>query len=144
MPRDRYGRPRPRGSADALASRPTPEAAVGSVVEAFDMAVELFDEQRFFEAHEFFEFIWNHAPADERPFWKALTQQAAGLCHCQRGNARGALALLARSASVLAEHRSPYRGVDIEALLEADHRLAAEIQHRGASPDLDFPRFPLA
>ena len=41
---------------------------------------------------------WKQAPAGERELWRGLAQVAVGLTHVQRGNARGAVALLRRGA----------------------------------------------
>ena len=109
-------------------------------------AVELFDRRRFFEAHEFFEFIWNAVEVDEagRPFWKAVAQIAVGCCHCQRQNAQGALAVLERAVDRLASFPSPHRGVDTESLIARARNVMLAVGEHGASSDLDFPRFPLA
>lgn len=117
--------------------------APSSIVEAFDRGIELFDRHRFFDAHECFEFIWRASPDDERAFWKGLTQYAAALCHCQRGNVRGALALMARASSYLVAYPSPYRGVRIEALLDAALEIAHDLQSGGGAARSGFPRFPL-
>ena len=144
IPRDRYGRPLPRGSADVLAHHQDPATTGESVVEAFERAVELFNGKRFFEAHEYFEFIWNSCPEDERTFWKGATQLAAGFCHCQRGNLRGALSLLGRATEQLGRYGSPYRGVDVALLLQGTRVTAAEIERDGATPHVGFPRLTLA
>ena len=114
-----------------------------SIVEAFDRGIELFDRRRYFESHECFEYIWRESPDDERAFWKGLTQYAAALCHCQRGNARGALALMARASAYLVAYPSPYRGVQIQKLLEAAAGMAREIQSGSDTARISFPRFPL-
>jgi hypothetical protein len=62
----------------------------------------------------------------------------------QRGNARGALALLARAVSNLEAFPSPHRGVDTRALVAAARTVAAAVRARGAAPDAAFPRFPRA
>ena len=69
----------------------------------------MFDAQRFFEAHEFFEYVWKADEVGERdrPFWKGVTQVAVGCCHAQRGNDHGALALLGRAAGYLRRYPSP-------------------------------------
>ena len=137
--RDRYGRPVADGSPAT-----TPEMqSLSSIMEAFDRGIELFDRHRFFEAHECFEFIWRASPTDERAFWKGLTQYAAALCHCQRGNARGALALMARASSYLGAYPSPYRGVRIQALLDAAVDMAHDLEAGGGTARIGFPRFPL-
>jgi hypothetical protein len=142
-PRDRFGRPLPRGSRNELADS-GPEPALRSVAELRRLGISLFDDRRFFEAHELFESIWKSDDVDEcdRPFWKAVTQIAVGCCHVQRGNARGALALLERGAGLLQGYGSPHLGIETEALIDAARRISQRVRRRGASPDLDFPKFP--
>lgn len=143
-PRDRFGAPLPRGSVDEMSHREEPDDVVGSVPEAFERAVELFDAQRFFEAHEFLEWIWKHPDVDpvDRDFWKGVTQVAVGGVHTQRRNARGALTLLERAAGYLAPYPTPHRGVRTADLAAAALRLAAAVRREGPHPDHDFPRFP--
>jgi uncharacterized protein len=145
-PRDRYGRPLPRGARDEMAHAEEPEAVVSTLDEAFERAVALFDARRFFEAHEFFEHIWKSAwvdPAD-KAFWKGVTQTAVGCCHVQRGNDRGAVTLLERAAEHLAPYPERHRGVDTVALAEAARSVAAQVRTEGAAPERAFPRFPRA
>lgn len=143
-PRDRFGRPLPRGATDELAHAEEPDEVVSSLDEAFERAVELFDAQRFFEAHEFFEHIWKSDWVDpgDKEFWKGVTQVAVGCCHTQRGNATGAITLLERAAGYLDGYPERHQGVDTDRLADAARTLAAQIRDQGASPDRDFPRFP--
>lgn len=143
-PRDRFGRPLPRGAVDEMGHREDPDDVVGDVAAALDRAAALFDEQRFFEAHEFLEWIWKSedVPAADKTFWKGVTQVAVGCCHTQRGNAAGALTLLERAADHLAEEPERDLGVDRIVLAAAARRLAAAVRTQGASPDRDFPAFP--
>jgi uncharacterized protein len=143
-PRDRFGRPLPRGSADELAHRLAPQEVVGSVAEALDHAVRLFNAQRFFEAHEFFEWIWksDEVPGDDREFWKGVTQVAVGFTHAQRGNASGAVTLLERACRYMAPYPARYQGIDAEALCEGARRVIVAIRTCGPSPGLAFPPFP--
>ena len=145
-PRDRFGRPLPRGARDELAHAEEPEDVVSSLAEAFDRAVALFDEQRFFEAHEFLEHIWKSDwidPADKN-FWKGITQVAVGCCHVQRGNDAGAVTMIERAVGYLAPYPGEHLGVDVAALSARATELAEVVRARGASADLDFPRFPRA
>lgn len=143
-PRDRFGQPLPRGSVDEMVHKEEPEDVVATVEEAFDKAVALFDEHRFFEAHEFLEYIWKHEAVDpaDRDFWKGVTQVAVGCCHTQRGNDTGAGRLLERAATYLEAYPACHRGVDKEALTQAALRVAGDIERHGAGPELDFPKFP--
>ena len=145
-PRDRFGAPLPRGYDDELAHREEPAEVVATLDEALARAVELFDEQRFFEAHEFFEYVWKSdevADAD-RDFWKGVTQVAVGCTHTQRGNASGAITLLERATTYMAPYPPRYHGVAADALAAAALRLAQEVRRHGASPQRTFFRFPRA
>ena len=106
----------------------------------------LFDERRFFEAHEFFEYVWKADDVDDRDrgFWKGVTQVAVGCCHAQRGNRRGALAVLERAAGHLRRFPSPHWGIDTAALVSVARTVADQVRQHGASASLDFPKFPMA
>lgn len=109
--RDRTGRPLNRRPRDA-AGRPLPLDAEGvervdeDVVlppaEALAEAQRLLDAGYPFHAHEVLEGAWKASPDDERSLWKGLAQLAVGLTHAQRGNVRGAVALLRRGAANVA------------------------------------------
>lgn len=145
-PRDRFGAPLPRGSVDEMAHRQEPADVVTSVTQALDEAIRLFDQERFFEAHEFLEYVWksDEIAADDRDFWKGVTQVAVGCCHVQRGNATGAVTLLRRAARYLKPYPSAYAGVDAARLAGDAVRLADRVGDDGATPDAAFFRFPRA
>src|SRR3712207_1009165 len=145
-PRDRFGRPLPRDAVDELAGRTDPDQAVRSVAEALDHAAQLFDDQRFFEAHEFLEWIWksDEVAEEDREFWKGVTQVAVGYTHTQRGNRDGALTLLDRACRYMAPYPARYHGVDAEALADDARRVIATIEASGPSSGLAFPPFPRA
>lgn len=139
-PRDRHGRPLPAGSRDRLRA----EQAPSSVAEALRQGILLFNRQRFFEAHECFEYAWKAPAADEadRRFWKGLAQIAVGCCHIQRGNPVGAVALLARGVEQLRDYPSSHHGIDTRALSAGARLLAREVRHDGISAGMEFPRLP--
>jgi len=105
--------------------------------------VEHFDAARFFEAHELFELVWkaDDIADPDRKFWKGVTQVAVGCCHVQRGNARGAIALLRRAARHL-EGRTVQR-VDGAELIRLALDLARTIERGGTASVRAFPCFPL-
>ena len=137
-PRDRYGRPLPDGSRDELGAEQPPS----SVAEALRRGIELFNQQRFFEAHECFEYAWKAPATDEaeRRFWKGLAQVAVGCCHIQRGNTVGAMALLERGVEHLRDYPSLHLGIDTPALSSDVLRLAREVSCDGISTRMEFPR----
>jgi hypothetical protein len=77
---------------------------------------------------------WKAAPEPERELWRALAQLAVGLTHAQRGNARGAVALLDRAAG----HLATWDGAAPAALAISDVRahagaLARRIERDGVA-----------
>jgi uncharacterized protein len=98
-PRDDLGRPLSRGAAG---EPPLPDDLSLTPDAALDLAQELIDSGRAFRAHEVLEASWKAAPAAERAMWQGLAQVAVGLTHAQRGNARGAAALLRRGGQRVA------------------------------------------
>ena len=73
-----------------------------SPAETLVFAQDLLDRGLAFNAHEVLEAAWKNGPDDEKTLWQALAQLAVGITHVQRGNSRGALALLRRASAVLA------------------------------------------
>lgn len=90
-----------------------------------------------FFAHEVLEAAWKSAETAERDLWKGLAQLAVGLTHIQRGNAKGAVALLRRGAERVAPYAqsAPY-GVDAEEVSRHAECLATGIERDG-SLDVD-------
>jgi hypothetical protein len=107
-PRDRSGRPLPRGTGpEGGAVAPLSPGAgdrsrvgAGQVITA---ASALLAQDRPFAAHEVFEEAWKTGPPDERDLWRGLAQVAVALTHAQRGNAAGERALRTRAARLLRE-----------------------------------------
>jgi hypothetical protein len=127
-PRDELGRPLPRdrrGEPPAADDALAPEAALGE-------AQRLIDAGRAFRAHEVLEASWKAAPPAERDLWQGLAQVAVGLTHAQRGNARGAAALLRRGGQRVAGYagRAPY-GIDAARVARFAADLADRIERDG-------------
>ncbi len=98
-PRDELGRPLGR---DADGEPPAADETALPPASALALAQRLIDDGRPFRAHEVLEASWKAAPEAERQLWQGLAQIAVGLTHAQRGNARGAVALLRRGAGRVA------------------------------------------
>jgi len=130
-PRDVSGRPLPR-AADGVEQ--VDEQLVRTADEAVTEAQRLLDAGLPFSAHEVLEGAWKAAPAAERELWRALAQLAVGLTHAQRGNARGAVALLDRAAGPLGEWAGPVPAeIDVASLSDRAAALARRIEHAGVA-----------
>ncbi|HUP25215.1 MAG TPA: DUF309 domain-containing protein [Thermoanaerobaculia bacterium] len=65
----------------------------------FQLGVELFDQGRYFDAHEPWELIWRSRNPEPRDLYQGLVQVAAGFHHWfDRGRAAPAARLLERGA----------------------------------------------
>jgi hypothetical protein len=103
--------------------------------DALALAQRLLDSGRPFNAHEVLEASWKAAPQAERELWRGLAQVAVGLTHAQRGNARGAAALLRRGGQAVGGYAAdPPHGIDAAGIARACAQLAARIEADGAAP----------
>lgn len=80
--------------------------------------VRLFNDGRYFEAHEAWEVPWLRASGDERIFLQGLIQLAAAYLQLERGNARGASRLFDASIQKLRSVPRNAARVDLPPLLE--------------------------
>jgi hypothetical protein len=111
--------------------------------ESLVLAQQLIDRGLAFNAHEVLEASWKQAPAAERELWRGLAQLAVGLTHAQRGNARGAVALLRRGAQRVGRYAgtAPY-DIDAAGLSTAAGALADRIEASGLA-GLEVPHLTL-
>ena len=108
--------------------------------DALRLAQHLLDSGRPFGAHEVLEASWKQAPAPERELWRGLAQIAVGLTHVQRGNARGAVALLRRGAERVSGYTGgPPHGIDAAGIARAATGLAARIEAAGNTAAISSP-----
>ena len=131
-PRDALGRPLPRGAAG---DERVPDDLLLPPAQSLALAQSLLDAGKPFHAHEVLEASWKAAPQGERELWRGLAQVAVGLTHAQRGNARGATALLRRGSQAVGRYAgtAPH-GIDAAGIAEASARLAARIEADDATP----------
>jgi hypothetical protein len=85
--------------------------------------IRLFNEARYFEAHEALERAWLEETAPRRDLYQAILQVGVGLHHARNRNRRGALRLLDRGSEGLRPFLGTSQGIDVARLL-ADARAA--------------------
>ena len=62
--------------------------------ESFQEAIDLFNNQKWYEAHDAFEDIWNDLVGDERQIIQGILQISVSQFHLNKGNLNGAMILL--------------------------------------------------
>ena len=132
-PRDATGRPLPRG---ATGVERVPDDLVLDPDDTVVEAQRLLDADLPFHAHEVLEAAWKAAPPGERELWRGLAQVAVGLTHLQRGNGRGAVALLRRGVATVMHWRvgsagPPPAGLHLDGLVRHAEVLADRVEQSG-------------
>jgi len=134
-PRDRLGRPLDRPPGTAGPDAPPPDPPPLEPAAALETAQRLLDDGRPFEAHEVLEAVWKSTP-DQPGLWRGLAQLAVGVTHRDRGNLRGATALLRRGAETLDGVDGGAAGVDVDELRRWAGVAAADPARAPAMPPL--------
>jgi len=62
--------------------------------ESFQEAIDLFNNQKWYEAHDAFEDIWNDLVGDERQIVQGILQVSVSQFHLNKGNLNGAMILI--------------------------------------------------
>ena len=106
--------------------------------------VRLFNEGRYFEAHEVLEEAWLAEATEVRELYKGLLQVGVGLLHARRGNRRGALRLLDRGMSGLAPFSPRTLGLDVHALMRDAAHTRGALAAPGGVAAFDWTSAPKA
>ena len=102
--------------------------------------VELFNQGRYYEAHDALEQAWF---ADKRPcrdLYQGLLQLGIALHHIEQDNYRGADKMLLRATSKFQRLPSSCQGIDMVALLEQSRNLRQTLLALGPDQIDQFPR----
>lgn len=84
---------------------------------AYLQFVTLFNERKFFEAHEVLEILWRQENGQRRDFYQGLIQMAAAFVHRENDNAQGVERLYAAAAKRLSFFSPETMGLDVEKFL---------------------------
>ena len=109
---------------------------------AFEQGRTLFNEERFYEAHERWEELWRAESGREREFVQGLILAAAHLHHVEKGNWSGARRTASAALEKLsgaAPARQPYGALDADALRSALAYNTQLLISRERSTDLPPP-----
>lgn len=82
----------------------------------FKNAMELFNQEEWYSAHDAFEELWHETVEPERRSLQGIIQVAVAQVHLQSGNKRGATILFGEALGRLRRPGTPQLGIDIESL----------------------------
>ena len=100
--------------------------------------MKLFNEKRFFEAHEELETAWRAEKNKIRDLYRGILQVAVFYLHITRGNYAGALKVYERSMKWLKMFPAEYGGVQVEKLRGDAAHVALMLQALGADRIHEF------
>ena len=103
--------------------------------------VELFNQGRYWEAHEAWEQAWvpdRHGP--DRGFYKGLIQVAAGCLHHRRRNRRGALNKWRSGIDYLRPYLPRHHGLELGPLMERVEACLATLEAGVWPVEAELPR----
>ena len=89
-----------------------------TIIESLNQGQILFNQRKFFEAHEVWEETWSGTEGNERHLLQGLIQVAAGFYKLQVGMPTGTCKLLQKGATHLQTVPADFYGVDLPSLLE--------------------------
>ncbi len=93
--------------------------------------IRLFNEGKFFEAHEELEVAWRDETGPIRDLYRGILQVAVTCLHISRGNYDGAVKVHARSLKWLSGWGDICRGVDVRKLHKDATHLMTEVNRLG-------------
>jgi len=99
--------------------------------EEAQLGIQLFNEGKYFEAHEHLELAWRAEPSPKRYLYIGILQAGVAYYHIQRRNYRGALKVIARARRWLNQLPIWYGGVHIAKLRADLDAIEAEVRRLG-------------
>ena len=79
-------------------------------------AIDLFNNQQWYEAHDAFEDIWNDLVGDERQIIQGILQISVSQFHLNKGNLNGAMILIGEGLGRIRSRVSDDLGIDLPIL----------------------------
>lgn len=76
--------------------------------------IKLFNDGKYFEAHDHFEKMWINSTGDDKNFYQALTQISVGFYHLTSGNYEGAKSQLQKGKEKLAYYSKTIYNINVE------------------------------
>lgn len=101
--------------------------------------IQLFNQGKYFEAHEALEAAWRAEPGPVRELYRGILQVAVACHHLERGNLVGARKMMARSKRWLSPFSGTWQGVDVSQFKADSENLSAALQ---ALPSPGLPGAP--
>ena len=107
--------------------------------DAFYNALNLFNNQKWYEAHDAFEDIWNTLDGDERQIIQGILQVSVSQFHLSKGNLNGATILLGEGLGRIKTRTKINLGIDLESFCKCLEQLLRKLQFKEEINENDKP-----
>ena len=107
--------------------------------ESFEEALNLFNNQKWYEAHDAFEEIWNELDGDERQIIQGILQVAVSQFHLSKGNTNGAMILLGEGLGRIKTRVSTNLSVDLRSFCKSLESILIKLQSQITLKKNDVP-----
>ena len=103
------------------------------------IALNLFNNHEWYEAHDAFEEIWNCVDGDERQVIQGILQVSVSQFHLSKGNLNGATILLGEGLGRIKNRTKINLGIDLESFCRCLEDLLRKLQHKEIINEKDKP-----
>ena len=110
-----------------------------SYQESLSIALKLFNNHKWYEAHDAFEEIWNSVDGDERQVIQGILQVSVSQFHLSRGNLNGATILLGEGLGRIKTRTNTNLGIDLVSLCRSLEDLLIKLQYKEIPNENDKP-----
>ncbi len=115
------------------------EESTKSFKDSLFIALNLFNNQEWYEAHDAFEEIWNTVDGDERQVIQGILQVSVSQVHLNKGNLNGATILLGEGLGRIKTRTKINLGIDLESFCRSLEDLLSKLQYREILNESDKP-----
>ena len=102
-------------------------------------ALNLFNNHKWYEAHDAFEEIWNSVDGDERQVIQGILQVSVSQFHLSKGNLNGATILLGEGLGRIKSRTKINLGIDLDSFCLSLEDLLRKLQHNETLNEKDRP-----
>ena len=115
------------------------EVSTKNFRDSFLIALNLFNNHDWYEAHDAFEEIWNSVDGDERQVIQGILQVSVSQFHLSKGNLNGATILLGEGLGRIKSRTKINLGIDLDCFCGCLENLLRKLQYKEALNESDKP-----
>ena len=115
------------------------EESTKSFEDSLRIALNLFNNHEWYDAHDAFEEIWNSVDGDERQVIQGILQVSVSQFHLSKGNLNGATILLGEGLGRIKTRTKINLGIDLKSFCRCLENLLSKLQNNENLNEDDKP-----